>query len=916
MVLQSPRNAGSATFILLTLLLFISPGAFADATCDAAEQTLLELERDLQQLRADQDQWQRLLDGLVLPPDQLEALLGYPLDQPHPGSLRKPPPRTAVDSHCPEFQDDVESLTAQLNQLEQQIHTMKLTLSGRPLDQRQAFLALSRLHETLQIIIDKPGSGPAIRDDAQTLQDYISRIWALLPKLDSAPGQSLASLDQLRYNTPSLSPPSPVTPAFQLVAHARQDIQQQVRLLRSELWQRRTLSSQIRDMGGVNAIPALLTREFHQLVQHFSDVASLIRLDLSGPLQTSNYIPLVRNLVALLLGTVCFILLVRLAGRTRGWALALHERVIRSSGEKRWLRNASRLISGLAPMLPWFLLWFALNQLQPLLNTPSSRVLHWLLPFAYLYVIYGLLTLIGEWLISRVAQSASTYLSAEQTRQILSHSRNTARWLMPIWFLVLAVWQILGPSLLYSILIVLLAIILFRALGHLLSLRSKDYLLCLQAILPSHLDPAAERLLTPRLFWLFAPLLLPIALVSFLTNFINQVLSDFDWYTRLKARWFRLRTRIATEENDEEKSSSSDAPVKENYERWFAQDVPEGTTLPFINTGLVAAMEKNIQRWHENRTDENSLVVAGGKGSGKTISIGKLQQTLADSCSELEVKTLKVPAKTCEPEAILSLVGDALGTDLSEHGPAALVKTDENRKPVLLVLDDAQNFFLARQGGLEGWRTVLSLVNAKLDHVFWLLMINSQSWAYLCNVFGREYQFRNVVRVKHWGQSDIRSLILSRNHLSGYQVRYDEVLLSSRGPEAGNVRNAEQRYFSLLWDACRGNPMVALRLWLTSIKVQGKHVTVGLPMPPASGVLDTMGENALFVYAAITTHGDLTSSEISEVTCLPENVVRFALKGGQDAGFLQRAEDGRYRLVPLWYQPVISYLTRKNLLNE
>ncbi|HCR80531.1 MAG TPA: hypothetical protein DIW42_13390, partial [Alcanivorax sp.] len=98
---------------------------------------------------------------------------------------------------------------------------------------------------------------------------------------------------------------------------------------------------------------------------------------------------------------------------------------------------------------------------------------------------------------------------------------------------------------------------------------------------------------------------------------------------------------------------------------------------------------------------------------------------------------------------------------------------------------------------------------------------------YLCNVFGREYQFRNVVRVKRWGQSEIRSLILSRHHLSGQTLRYDEVLLSSRGPEAGNVRNAEQRYFSLLWDACRGNPMAALRLWLSSVKVTRRQVLVG-----------------------------------------------------------------------------------------
>jgi len=200
--------------------------------------------------------------------------------------------------------------------------------------------------------------------------------------------------------------------------------------------------------------------------------------------------------------------------------------------------------------------------------------------------------------------------------------------------------------------------------------------------------------------------------------------------------------------------------------------------------------------------------------------------------------------------------------------------------------------------------------------VFWVLLINNQSWAYLCNVFGREYQFRNVIRVKHWGQTDIRSLILSRNHLSNFQLRYDEVLLSSRGPEAGNLRNAEQRYFSLLWDASRGNPMVALRLFLTSVKVKGRQVTVGLPNPPSASLLDGMGDNSLFVYAAIATHENLTSHEITAVTHLPENIVRYALKGGFDAGFLHKDEDSRYRLVPLWYQQVISYLTRKNLLNE
>ncbi|WP_286827532.1 ATP-binding protein, partial [Alcanivorax sp. UBA3183] len=111
-------------------------------------------------------------------------------------------------------------------------------------------------------------------------------------------------------------------------------------------------------------------------------------------------------------------------------------------------------------------------------------------------------------------------------------------------------------------------------------------------------------------------------------------------------------------------------------------------------------MEKNIQRWHEDKTDENAQVVVGEKGCGKTVSIERLERALSESCKGLNLVKLTVPAKTIDPDAILSLVGDALDVDLASEGPAALVKSDEERQPTLVVLDEAQNFFLKEIGGL------------------------------------------------------------------------------------------------------------------------------------------------------------------------------------------------------------------------
>ena len=61
--------------------------------------------------------------------------------------------------------------------------------------------------------------------------------------------------------------------------------------------------------------------------------------------------------------------------------------------------------------------------------------------------------------------------------------------------------------------------------GRLLTQRGEDYLVCLQSILPSRLDPLAARLLSQRLFSWTAPLLLPVALVYFVFRYLDQLLA-------------------------------------------------------------------------------------------------------------------------------------------------------------------------------------------------------------------------------------------------------------------------------------------------------------------------------------------------------------------------------------------------------
>ena len=890
-------------FYLVLVALWVTGPALAvsEAQCQREQAALNQWREGNQRLEQHLEHLDAALAGEPVAPAALTDALGAPPTGAAPPGARVP---AAVVPGCDALATDYEGVRDRTLRLTEQRRTKRLAWFELDAAQRRA---LTTWHELYQSLAGAPDEGGS--DDY--LRERLAALIALTPLLRRDPAAALTALDRLarRPGTPPwLSAAEP--DRAMLWRRQSAEAQRQVLALRASLWDQVGSLPALAGHGGPGAAPEVIDLETGLAVDRLYQAFQLAFQEgrLNGEMR--RYLPLLSNALALLLGIALFAVVIHLSRRGKSALLSLHARVMEASGGRRWLWSLSRLVAGLAPLLPWLIPWFVLDLAEPALQAPSTRVLLWLVPLARLYVVFGLTWLIGEWLVLRVAQGAGTYLNGEQANQAGQRARRVAVWLMPPWALFLAVDQLLGGGLLHPLTGLLLGLALYAAVGRLLQQRDEDYLVCLQSILPSRFDPIAARLLDKRLFSWTAPLLLPVALVYFVYRYLDQLLAGSDWYLRLKARWFRMRAQSG----DEEEKADDDTQPARAYQQWFDAALPDDEPAPFIDTGLSDAMEKAIQRWREDKTDENTLLVAGEKGSGKSMAARRLTRALEKN-DDLRVVSVTVPPKTLGPEEVTALIAEALDEPL-EDGPASLVKNDEQRRPTLLVLDEAQNFFLARIGGLEGWRTLLRLTNARLDNLFWLVLLNNQSWAYLCNVFGREYQFRNVVRVKRWGQSEIRSLILSRHHLSDQTLRYDEVLLSSRGPEAGNVRNAEQRYFSLLWDACRGNPMAALRLWLSSVKVTRRQVLVGLPAKPQGTAVEKAGENLLFVYAAIATHENLSSGEIVAATDLPENVVRYALKAGFDAGFIRQSDDGRYRMVPLWYHTVINHLTRKNLLHE
>ncbi|MDF1762739.1 MAG: ATP-binding protein [Oleibacter sp.] len=587
-----------------------------------------------------------------------------------------------------------------------------------------------------------------------------------------------------------------------------------------------------------------------------------------------------------------------------------HNQVISKGVKHQGVRALARLVLGLAPLLPWFVLLIASSMFFDEQSEPNLGGS--LLVMFQVYMLYVLVNLASEWFLLSICQGAGSYLSADSTKKLEQRTEIAAKWLLLPWATIAIVIHLLGKSLIVNFIETVVWLFSWGVVSYLLHFYRNELMLNLKRLVPASVDPFLDKVKNSWAFLLILPVLVPLLLLMFMRVFLTQLLADFAWYQSLSARWFRIKTKTTGDSEEDEISVDS---ASEDYQRWFSTDTASELKLPIIDTGLSAAIRKDFNAWNAERSEDNVILITGERGIGKSSAVIRFTNSLAQDDPDIAIKCIDIPPKTTSQDAIYQLLGRVLDIDMSE-GPKSLVRHDAEMAPTVVILNNAENLFLAEVGYLDGWRTLLGLTNTKLNNVYWLITINNQSWAYLCNVFGREYQMRNVVRVKRWTQTEIRSLILSRNQLSGYRLQYDDVLIDTRAPATGAMRNAEQRYFSLLWDGCRGLPMTALELWQGSVRTKGKNVIATIPQLPSSSRFEQFGSKLMFVFAAIVTHENLTTEELVAVTNMQENVIRFALKSALDAEIIARGSDGRYRITTLWYYTVVSSLNRKNMLHE
>lgn len=946
-----------AIFRYLICVMLFAPLGLAHAArlqCELATQELGVVNAEVDGLAsrlAALNSWVQGIPDTAYPIDDLFPV--DPLDDRALAIFRNEVPDPAGETSpaygCEKIDRQLQSLHEERLFLTRQIRTLTLRFAALPQTQRRVLILVMRRRQSYAVALHQVSESFRGRPDYDVLmaplndqQAALDTRLAPLPKvvrvvLSDAPlavrTEMLAMwrrhLDGSGLGDIILT--DPVVPLTEAQARAWHDYRQaafrlndilndELLRLRSAIIEDTSLSDLPFLLGGLEGTRHALAYEWRAAGDELLRVWYWLATELPAESNDGRrYRALLGDVSWLLLVVALFLVAVKATRLVNQALVRLHDRILQRAGQRRSLVALSRILSTLAPILPWALLWFAVDVLYNQLDRAEHPLLVWLVQPARLYIIYRLMTELAEWLVLRVALGAGNYLGGDRYREASERARRQSFIAVAPWLLVYVAMTLIGHSVIALLLELAAWFVLLMALCQLLKPHLKELIDDARPLLPERWDPQLDRL--PERHGSAAAVipLLPVALAGFVLEDMDRLLSDFDWYRSANARLFRIRS--ASAEPSAPAADIGSEAKSERYESWFLDPGRLGGKFPFIDTGLHDALRKPLDSWLKDHEEYNTLLLRGERGIGKTTVLDRLQRNLEKEVADskegdaLQIKRINIPRGCTDTDQIRGLLEAELGTDLSE-GPQALAHTDESRQPTLVIIDDAQNLFRASVGGLDGWRFFLSLTNVRVKNLFWLVSINNQSFAYLSNVFGGEYQFATTVVGRRWSQNDIRSLILSRNHQGNMRITYDEVLLSSRGPEAGNLRNAEQRYFGLLWDACRGNPLVALHLWLDCASPGHGQVKAGPPSEAGGHGIEKLGSDLQFVYAAIVVHEALTTADITRTTSLPESVVRYALKAGLDAGFLERQTPGFYTIRASAYQAVINHLARKNMLHE
>jgi hypothetical protein len=368
-------------------------------------------------------------------------------------------------------------------------------------------------------------------------------------------------------------------------------------------------------------------------------------------------------------------------------------------------------------------------------------------------------------------------------------------------------------------------------------------------------------------------------------------LSSFEITKKLSAKIIRRQVeRITTESSPvielpkEYTDEFNSVSLKQYKPKWF-NDIEEKMTTSILN-------------WTKEKNTLSYSHLIGDPGSGRLNIISNITSKF----KELNPSVIKVNQKITTIDELKFFLEKEV--------------TTLSGKTQLVIIDNAENLFLNSPGRFEAVKELFKVIHN--SEIFYINVFDYYPWLHIKDFLGNINTGQAHI-VKGFSDKEISTLISEKNKLLKTKVIFDKAIyeVTNKKGIKGQEDNASTYYFRMIWEQSNGNPNMALKLWLESIRIFNKSenkIVIGLPKKKNSTTIKNISLDSLFVYNSLLKHSRLTFEQCVLTTNLDSRKVTDALATGQSEMFLHIDEFNHYYIKRSWYSTLAEILKTKNLI--
>jgi hypothetical protein len=280
-------------------------------------------------------------------------------------------------------------------------------------------------------------------------------------------------------------------------------------------------------------------------------------------------------------------------------------------------------------------------------------------------------------------------------------------------------------------------------------------------------------------------------------------------------------------------------------------------------------------------------------------------------------RTVRPPRRISDAREARAWLARSLGLpDDEQTFVSALARTPREA----IVVQDAQLLFLRRAGGFDAVRWMLETMQATSEEHFWIWCSDARTWAFQQDAPGAVDLgvFRQAVRIDPLRPEDLDGWLLDPLAAAGWRVSFSALSRrSTDGPDPRAELRARRAYLRVLDDLSQGKAAIARQLWSASLRFgPDGAIEHAVPVLNEAAVVATLGEEDLFLLAALVTHAGLDVDALSEVLNRPETRVRSACRRLATLGILAGdEEESWFDVVDNVHPTAVRVLTQRAFLD-